>query len=289
MSDLAALERHYRALLAWYPPAHRRTYGEEMIGVLLAAAPAGKKRPSPMDAIDLMVGGLRTRLRLLRTAGDGPGASGSWRNTVAIFSLIVPIMLFLYLSHLIYVYIRLTGFARLLPSSQRLVYRGVWADVIIMAIAACAAIVAMIVYPVLKRRTSRLAAGLAMVTVIVPVALGVISLAYLDVAIPRFNGVALGLTLAVAMEIGAVFCSPGPRRGWQLRRVRNFTLIRRLLALLAVPAYPLLAYDWVDSAVFGGRRAGTLFIPTLVIALLVGLAMWHASRGADRGRTGVAP
>ena len=33
MSDAAILERSYRRLLAWYPAAHRTTYGEEIIGV----------------------------------------------------------------------------------------------------------------------------------------------------------------------------------------------------------------------------------------------------------------
>jgi hypothetical protein len=38
MTDISALERRYRRLLAVYPPAHRRVHGEEMVGVLLASA-----------------------------------------------------------------------------------------------------------------------------------------------------------------------------------------------------------------------------------------------------------
>jgi hypothetical protein len=37
MNDSLALERRYRRLLVWFPAEHRREYGEEMIGVLLAS------------------------------------------------------------------------------------------------------------------------------------------------------------------------------------------------------------------------------------------------------------
>ena len=41
MTDRAHLERGYRRLLAWYPRAFRREYGQELVAVLLAgAAPA---------------------------------------------------------------------------------------------------------------------------------------------------------------------------------------------------------------------------------------------------------
>jgi hypothetical protein len=35
--NAATLERWYRRLLAWFPAEHRRVYGEEMVGVLLAS------------------------------------------------------------------------------------------------------------------------------------------------------------------------------------------------------------------------------------------------------------
>jgi hypothetical protein len=45
MNDSPALERRYRHLLAWFPAEYRREYGEEMISVLLASAPEGRRRP----------------------------------------------------------------------------------------------------------------------------------------------------------------------------------------------------------------------------------------------------
>ncbi len=80
MSDPAALERRYRALLACYPADHRRTYGEEMIGVLLTSAPEGTTRPSIADTADLIGGGIRARSAgsVRRTAAQAePGATRS--------------------------------------------------------------------------------------------------------------------------------------------------------------------------------------------------------------------
>ena len=38
-----SLERGYRRLLAFYPAAYRRVHGEEMLAVLMTAAPEGKR------------------------------------------------------------------------------------------------------------------------------------------------------------------------------------------------------------------------------------------------------
>jgi hypothetical protein len=83
-----ALERRYRRLLAWYPAEHRRTYAEEMIGVLLASAPAGRERPSPAEALDLIGGGLRARLRRLGTWFADP----SWPDALAVGSVALPVI-----------------------------------------------------------------------------------------------------------------------------------------------------------------------------------------------------
>jgi hypothetical protein len=89
MSDMAALERRYRRLLIWFPPAHRGTYGEEIIGVLLSSTPADQDRPTKADALDLIGGGLRIRLRQLRTGEGNP----AWRDALAVFSVVAPIVL----------------------------------------------------------------------------------------------------------------------------------------------------------------------------------------------------
>ncbi len=51
---MSTLERRYRRLLAWYPADYRRIYGEEMLGVLMAAAAArGGGRPGLADTLNL--------------------------------------------------------------------------------------------------------------------------------------------------------------------------------------------------------------------------------------------
>jgi hypothetical protein len=85
----AGLERWYRRLLAWYPPGHRNTYGEEMIGVLLASARPGQRRPGIVDVLDLFGGGARVRLRALLTGHQDPG----WKNALALASLLAPLLL----------------------------------------------------------------------------------------------------------------------------------------------------------------------------------------------------
>jgi hypothetical protein len=84
----ATLEQRYRRLLACYPAEHRKTYGEEMLGVLLASAQPGQRRPGISDILDLFGGAARVRLRSLLTGTPDPG----WRNALALTSLITPIL-----------------------------------------------------------------------------------------------------------------------------------------------------------------------------------------------------
>jgi hypothetical protein len=84
-----ALERRYRRLLAWYPAAHRATYGEEMIGVLLAASPRGARRPGLAGAVDLIRGGLTARFR----SGVRWLAGTHWPDALAVCSVAVPVIL----------------------------------------------------------------------------------------------------------------------------------------------------------------------------------------------------
>lgn len=73
------LERAYRRWLRWYPASFRREYEAEMLGVLLAGARAGQRRPAPLECLDLLRGALCLRLR--------PCAPGSDRSVVAAVKL----------------------------------------------------------------------------------------------------------------------------------------------------------------------------------------------------------
>jgi hypothetical protein len=93
---MTALERSYQRLLTVYPAGHRRTYGDEMIGVLLASAGPDQRRPGLADALDLFGGGARVRLRdlmirlrALMTRTPDPG----WRDALAVTTLLTPLLL----------------------------------------------------------------------------------------------------------------------------------------------------------------------------------------------------
>jgi hypothetical protein len=85
----APLEIHYRRLLAVYPAEHRRAYEEEMVGVLMAGAEPGQRRPALADAADLLWSGLVARL--------GRGARGlrgtAWRDAAAVAALLGVVLL----------------------------------------------------------------------------------------------------------------------------------------------------------------------------------------------------
>lgn len=79
MTDQADLERGYRRLLAWYPRAFRRENGPEILAVLMACAPDGRRRPGLAESADLIRNGLRMRLR--------PGVPRSARTVRAAIGL----------------------------------------------------------------------------------------------------------------------------------------------------------------------------------------------------------
>jgi hypothetical protein len=62
VSDQADLERAYRRLLTWYPRAFRHENGPEILAVLLACTPDGRRRPGLAATADLVRSGLRMRL-----------------------------------------------------------------------------------------------------------------------------------------------------------------------------------------------------------------------------------
>jgi hypothetical protein len=70
---MSRLERRCRLLLRSYPAAYRRERGEEMVGTLLEATPAGRTSPLPRDSRALIMGGLKARAaqnRHLSTAAN---------------------------------------------------------------------------------------------------------------------------------------------------------------------------------------------------------------------------
>jgi hypothetical protein len=63
MTGSSRLERRYRSLLALYPKAFRREHEQEILSVLMAAAPEGQKRPRLAESADLVRSAIVMRLR----------------------------------------------------------------------------------------------------------------------------------------------------------------------------------------------------------------------------------
>jgi hypothetical protein len=63
---MTALERRCRLLLRVYPAAYRQDRGEEIIGTLLEATPAGRSWPGARELRGIALGGLRARAALNR-------------------------------------------------------------------------------------------------------------------------------------------------------------------------------------------------------------------------------
>jgi hypothetical protein len=82
------LARGYRRLLACYPVWYRRVHEAEILAVLMADAPPGKRRPGIAEAADLLWGALRIRCQPSRTGGAEP----VWRDALAVVSVIVPLI-----------------------------------------------------------------------------------------------------------------------------------------------------------------------------------------------------
>ncbi len=63
MTGALELERRYRRWLRWYPKTFRREHEAEILGVLMAGAREGQRRPEPLECLDLVSSALSMHLR----------------------------------------------------------------------------------------------------------------------------------------------------------------------------------------------------------------------------------
>jgi hypothetical protein len=84
------LEESYRRLLRWYPPVYRHRHEEEILGVLMATAQPGQRRPRVRDSLDLLWWGLKVRIRIVLR-----GESQSWAPAFAQVSVLLPLLMVL--------------------------------------------------------------------------------------------------------------------------------------------------------------------------------------------------
>ena len=300
MNDSLALERRYRRLLAWFPAEHRREYAEDMISVLLASTPQGRRRPRLADAFDLMTGGLRARLRR-----RGAGLSDArWPDALAVCSVAVPVTLLAALA--------VSYLWNLLPAFD---FNGV-SDFYLPALALAAP-------PLIALRYRRTAAVVALAAA---AWFWFLLLGSLTVWI---DGLEASYCVALLVQVIALAGSPGPRRvaaimtwktwlvlsaagitmgaasiyPWSLRTWQAAAVVvaflavvgaglvvtlptptaLRLLLLLAVPAVPCVVWVLQFTAALAGNASQDqfpvlAFLPVLLLACASAAAAWQARR-----------
>jgi len=293
------------------PAEHRREHGEEMIGVLLASAGRGQRRPSLAEAVDLIEGGLQARLRRGRYDGGDIG----WRDTFAVASVAVPATLAMTWVVGIVIW-ALTARSRI-PDPAATVNAGLLIPLIVIPLVA----MLLIVLPPLAALRYRHTAVLGCVIAALFYAMFVpfldrqsYSLAFLLEAIALLAGsgprgglrlltrkdrialcsAALALSVPRYLLAFPVIQSPPSSRvivlsvaaaaaGLGLLQTLPSPIGRRLIILLAIPAYTSIL--WLTVAPAGRAEAEFVYAPTLVLAC-VAAALILRSRHARAGTSG---
>jgi hypothetical protein len=255
MTEMPALERRYRRLLAWYPAEHRRLNGEEMIGVLLAGARAGQRRPRPSDALDLIRGGLRIRLRSLLSGN----LDSKLTDALAIYSIIVPVVLLIsgavWATGTNYRWLRETSNMALWWRLQPLGFESLYLALILLP-------------PILVWRRHRRA---AVVLALVPAAFATVGAFRLSATSGVVGDSASSLLLM--LQAVALAVSPGPRRGLQLLSKPAWAVVCAAGLAAAVPYTP-------QTEVFFGMPAteAILVVGGVVVTVLAAMLVTLPAR-----------
>jgi hypothetical protein len=85
------LERSYRRLLRSYPAPYRSRHEEEILGVLMAAAQPGQRRPGVGESADLLWSALKIRIRMATRRAD----SQPWAAALALTGVLLPLLMVL--------------------------------------------------------------------------------------------------------------------------------------------------------------------------------------------------
>jgi hypothetical protein len=264
-SGPAALERRYRALLLWYPAAHRSIYGDEMLGVLMAAASARhQSHPGPAETLNLVGSGLRARLRAI-----GTGTDPAWRDALAIYSLVAPILATAALSQapwflefLLWGRGPRSGIDPLAVLHLYTLHLPFQVVAWITYVLTMASLLTPVILSLLRlRRTAILTAAVLLSWTTIQ--------AGLSWQIQASNTVALLAMLAV--ELAALIASDGPRRGLRLLTWKGL--------LMAVPWLAIAVVVGLDD---GPDYANVRLSRYLMVLAIIGIAATLASAKARR-------
>jgi hypothetical protein len=91
VTTAGGLEAGYRRLLRWYPSLYRGRHEEEILGVLMAAARPGQRRPGARDSLDLLWSALKIRIRMTLRGAD----SQPWAAALALVGVLLPLLMLL--------------------------------------------------------------------------------------------------------------------------------------------------------------------------------------------------
>ena len=218
------LERSYRRLLACYPAAYRRVHEEEMLAVLMTAAPDVKRRPGIAETADLIWGAVRVRCQPSRN-----GAEPGWRDALAVVSILLPLIVFITTA------VQVAGVLPVILDGAPNAFRNMLPLWLLTQFTGPLALLALSLLR-LQRTATRTAVAL------------LIGLAYLAVLSYQAGGPDPGqvstiagpyILLALGLQVVAVTASPGPRRGLQLLTWKHIALTVIAAVAVAITSYPL--------------------------------------------------
>ena len=268
------LELHYRRLLAVYPAAHRRTYEEEMVAVLMEGAQPGRRRPTAGEVVDLLRAGLAARVARGVQQVRGP----AWRDAAGVVGLIGVVTLTVVAGRRL-----LLGLRYYRDHADHMRFLGIDGGLLVDVAARSVAWFAVLVAVLLAAR--RTAVVLGIVALLVEIAAIVIWLPVQEFRIVEMSWAPVLALLTVALLVlsrggrpaGAVL---GRRGGLLLVAglagagavpVPSWDLPPQILGLVTVPQALLLA---AGAALLGGllrmpagirRRALVLLAPVLAV------------------------
>jgi len=262
MTGSAGLEGRYRRLLAWYPPAFRAEYAEEMLAVMMAGAADGQERPRAREFMNVLRSAIGARLRPARSAGPNPAL----QDALALFSLIAPSFLVVVATLEVAFPFRLPVSSPIAIMSNRQVGGLALLSLPGFDVAAGSLLLVAAAAAVGMRRLALAAVGLAVVYAV--------GLRY-----ATSNGYGLSLPLEMLaisgglLEVVALIASPGPWRGRQLFRWKHAVVL--VLAAAAVHVSTIMvALDWQPWWLLASRPVTPAYLVTasLLITAAAGLA-----------------
>jgi len=274
----AGLEARYRRMLRWFPVEHRQRHGDEMLGVLLAAAPAGKDRPGFAQTADLILSAARIRIRPGRALSDQAG----WRDALAVFSFIAPVLMLLAtcLSYAVEDLLAHAagnggldiGLGRLSTWSFGIVHPFIGTILfIIITGQGATAVLALLGL----RRCAALAAA---VTVAYFLAEDFVYAPSAPILVPEAASLMFQF-VAPAAVIVALLASPGPRHGRRLMRPAHWAMAGAVLLPLAAYHFATYGGGGIKQAFYASRVL--LAIAPAALLLMIAAA-WLASAAGKR-------